>query len=132
MGPQNYQSAPKSRTETTHTCVKYSFPKKIRLRSRLHYKRLHHPSHRQAGRCIYVDYRYNNEAITRLGITVTKKYGKAHDRNRFKRIVREAFRLCHAELVVGIDINVKPRPEAHAAKPIDISNDLLRFLSKPH
>ncbi|AQT77858.1 ribonuclease P protein component [Chlamydia gallinacea] len=33
-----------------------------------------------------------NSRCCKLGITVSKKFGKAHERNYFKRIVREAFR----------------------------------------
>jgi len=37
--------------------------------------------------------------INRLGITATKKvFGKANDRNRAKRLLRESFRLSRAEL----------------------------------
>ena len=45
---------------------------------------------------------------TRLGITVTKKFGKAHDRNAFKRAIREAFRHVRHTLPKGLDLNVRP------------------------
>ncbi len=46
----------------------------------------------------------------RLGISASKrKIRKASDRNRFKRLVREAFRLRKAELPAGVDLVVVPR-----------------------
>ncbi len=46
----------------------------------------------------------------RLGISASKrKIRKANARNRFKRLVREAFRLSKAELPPGVDLIVVPR-----------------------
>lgn len=45
----------------------------------------------------------------RLGIRVGRKFGNAVRRNRFKRLVREAFRLGKAAFPAGLDVVVVPR-----------------------
>ena len=77
-----------------------------------------------------MDTRPNNNSLTRLGITASRHYGIAVKRNRFKRVVREAFRHCRTLMNVGFDLNVKPRQTARNASPTDIRAELLKFLGK--
>lgn len=49
---------------------------------------------------------------TRLGLSVSRKVGNAVTRNRWKRLLREAFRLTREELPAGLDLIVIPRKSA--------------------
>jgi len=50
----------------------------------------------------------NDLAISRVGISVGKKFGKAVKRNRAKRLCRELFRLNKHNLPKGVDVIFLP------------------------
>ena len=51
----------------------------------------------------------NDRPYARLGLSVSRKVGKATKRNRWKRLIREAFRLTRRRLPQGVDLIVIPR-----------------------
>lgn len=72
----------------------------------------------------------NKEDISqpaRLGITVTRRFGKSVQRNRAKRLVREAFRHLHPQLEKGMDIVVNVRSGVRDTSFSIVKKDLERL-----
>ena len=77
----------------------FAFPKGARLLKRAEFLRVYSEGRRIEGRYMTVFILPSDLDRHRVGITATKKaVGKAHDRNRCKRLLRETFRLSTVEL----------------------------------
>ena len=66
----------------------------------------------QANSCLVLYARKNRTGTNRVGITVSKKLGKAVVRNRVRRRIREAYRLNEERFQPGWDIVIVARSRA--------------------
>lgn len=99
--PRGDQAPPGERTQTINgsALLRLGLPKEARLRKRAEFLRVYENGKRIDGRFMTVFILPGEGHLHRVGITATKKaIGKAHDRNRAKRLLRETFRLSRSEL----------------------------------
>ena len=72
----------------------------------------------------------NNHAAPRLGVTATKRVGKAVTRNSIKRRAREYFRIHRKDLCRCIDINVIAKKESAKLASEEIFSSLDNLFDK--
>lgn len=72
----------------------------------------------------------NRAGICRIGITTSKKIGNAVQRNRARRVIREAFRQIDVPFKSNYDIVFVARTKTVYKKSTDIYNVMLSLLSQ--
>lgn len=86
------------------------FSKKERLLKRKEFQLVFDKGERYGNDQLKIYALSNGSSVSRLGLVVGRKFGNSPRRNRFKRILREAYRLNKSLLSNGADIVVIPRP----------------------
>ena len=87
-------------------------------------------SNGQANSCLVLYARKNRTDTNRVGITVSKKLGKAVVRNRVRRRIREAYRLNEEKFLPGWDIVIVARSRAVEVSFPKLSESLLSLAER--
>ena len=93
------------------------------------FRRLYHTTG-QADGYLVLYARKNRTDSNRVGITVGKKLGKAHIRNRTRRRIREVYRLNEEKFLPGWDIVVVARSRAVEAPFENLTKSCLGLAKK--
>jgi ribonuclease P protein component len=91
--------------------VNERFPVRFRLRDGRDFAAVYQARTTAGDGCLLVYGRPNDAGHARLGLSVSRKVGKAVVRNRWKRLIREAFRTSPDRLPLGLDLVVIPRAD---------------------
>ena len=108
-------------------------PKEKRLAKRREFVRVYESGRKVFSRYAVLFVAGNDLSHSRIGITATKKLGKANVRNRLKRWTREVYRRQREPLSLdarSIDIVVNVKPNAAEASFADYSRELVRVLGR--
>ncbi len=110
-----------------------ALPKQKRLAKRSDFLRIYESGRKQSSRFAVLFFASNDLSHSRLGVTATKKLGKANVRNRLKRWTREVYRRRRAPLDLDahhVDIVVNVKPNASQVTFREFSDDLGRALQR--
>jgi len=109
---------------------RFMLPKTCLLRKNGEFDRVYRQGKRLHGKGFSLIFAANAMEYNRLGISVQKKTGRAVDRNRIKRIIRESFRLHRDSFPVKSDIVLTVRPGFSPGSPADLLTAVTGLMQK--
>lgn len=110
-----------------------ALPKSKRLAKRREFLHIYETGRKLFSRYTVVFFAPSGLPHSRIGITATKKLGKANVRNRLKRWTREVYRRQREPLGIdpsALDVVVNVKPNARDASFREFSEDLAKVLGR--
>lgn len=108
---------------------RYRFSREQRLRKSLDFEQVYERGIRAGDAHLLVFALPNGTAITRLGVSVSRKHGSAVVRNLKRRRLKEAFRRLQHDLPAGLDIIIVPRQRLDS-ELADYSKSLMKLIRR--
>ncbi len=105
-------------------CPPYTLRKEERVRRRTDFLRISKEGKRYQTEHFQVSICPNHLSFPRLGIAVGKRVGKAVERNRLKRILREFFRLNKADFPPSFDFVITGKEGAASMNFSQVAQEL--------
>lgn len=109
--------------------ARHAWPER-RLRSGKDFERIYGQGLRVRNGVFLVICLRNQVGVTRLGLSVSRAQGNAVQRNRMKRVIREAFRKERGVLPEGFDLVVIPKDRRRASRLATAAPALLELLAR--
>ena len=109
---------------------RFGLPKRQRLSRKKDIDRIFSEGAGCADGLLFVRAVSNDLGYSRIVVPVSTKFGNSPQRNRVRRVVKEAFRLEKADLPEGIDFAVLPRRGTQALSLPDAKRSLHELLWK--
>ena len=121
----------KKKTERTSPAdhISFSFKKEMHIRKAFEFRRIRKGGTKHYGKFTCFQYTFGMNKISKLGLTVSKKYGNSVERNFFKRRIRELFRFFYTTLPSPIHLNICPLHTNSPSTYDDLYQDWIIFFT---
>ena len=111
-----------------------AFGKNMRLLSNTEFRRIFKYGKRVSLPILTLIYRFREQSSApkspKLGLSVSRKVGKAHDRNLLKRRLREIFRLHQHEFIENTEMVLIPKKETCELSYLELESSLFKLISR--
>ena len=126
------QSPSKKKTEGTlgSNRIIFSQKREMHIKKRSEFLELKHNGSKYYGKYICFQYSPKVSSGSKIGLTVSKKYGNAVKRNLFKRRMKEIFRQINTVYKIKIKVNILPLRFACTASFDELKNDWINFYAQ--